>query len=323
MSKYKNNDFLEFAEFNKSSIKFLSRYKSASKDFLDQIFGLGEMSVRNLKTVKFPIKIKDALFSVDQRLLLDRLEKNDCPLWLGLWAMKEGGKNHQVAYLFSPNSMDENSIEERVSLRPLEIKKQYWFSRSPLIMSLLMNYDDETYLAWAREIGCDAEIQNSDLSNPDGGFYRGTVRAQIIDWFGQTYEPIISQLWEKYVPKKGECTILQGELARCIGRLQNELWRNGMMNMGDGYYDAMVDLIKKTIMDDDGFSPLVKRVVTIDAAIVKGADYTKLINTNLLVCSDVEHSLERLQYVVAAWCRKNSEPIGYNRGEDVVDRLHY
>ena len=76
--------------------------------------------------------------------------------------------------------------------------------------------------------------------------------------------------------------------------------------------DSMVDEVKKTVLTRNSFSPLVKKVVGIDASIVKGANYAQLVNLTLLQESNVEVSLSRLQNVVAAWCLGNKEPIPYS-----------
>jgi hypothetical protein len=85
-----------------------------------------------------------------------------------------------------------------------------------------------------------------------------------------------------------------------------------MMNMGDGYFDRMVDKIKETVLSKNSFSPLVKKVFAMDASIVKGARYGQLVNLTLFQESNVEISLNRLQNVVAAWCLKHPEPIPYS-----------
>ena len=112
------------------------------------------------------------------------------------------------------------------------------------------------------------------------------------------------------------CTVLQGEMSRCIGRLEGEYFKNGMMNMGDGYYDRMVDKIRDTVLKDGKFSPLVQSVMEMDAMIVKGADYAKIVNASFFQGTDVEDSLDRMKMVVAAWCVANLEPIDFVPGQN-------
>lgn len=291
---------------------FLERHLSDSRRFLDLAFSLQESVTDKSQFLEIPTTVHNALMSIDQSVFFDYLERCDCPSWLGTWAAKEGNKDHQIAYLFSPNTTEELSIEERVTRRPREVRELFWYTRSPFVMGSLLNYDDDSYLVWARDIGCDVQIRQPSVQFTNVNEYVGPVRSQILDWFEKSYDPIIDSLWKQYVPEKGESTVLQGELARCIMRLQGEYWRNAMGNMGNGNYEAMVDLIKKTISSDKSFSKLVRKVVAVDAAIVKGADYSRIRDYSLLAASDVEISLYRLQNVVAAWCKNHPEPIPFN-----------
>ena len=56
---------------------------------------------------------------------------------------------------------------------------------------------------------------------------------------------------------------------------------------------------------------IVKRIVGIDAGVVKGANYAQIRTSSLMYPTDVERSLSRLRIVVAAWSLKNKEPIPY------------
>lgn len=172
--------------------------------------------------------------------------------------------------------------------------------------------DDAAYLRWAQDLGFDQDVQTLNLEPVNDENYVPSVRGQIDNWFDEFYVPIIAELWDKYVPKSGSCNVLQGELARCIGRLEGELFKNGMMNMGDGYYDYMVDKIKDALLRDGDLSPLVQKVLEMDALVIKGADYSEIVNTfSILHPTDVEVSLNRMKMVVAAWCRAHPEPIAF------------
>ena len=84
------------------------------------------------------------------------------------------------------------------------------------------------------------------------------------------------------------------------------------MNMGDGYYDRMVDKIKEAVLRDGDLSPLVQKVLEMDALVVKGADYSEIVNTfSIFHPTDVEVSLNRMKMVVAAWCKARPEPIAF------------
>lgn len=82
--------------------------------------------------------------------------------------------------------------------------------------------------------------------------------------------------------------------------------------MGDGLYDRMVDKIKETVLKDEKFSKRIQRVLEVDAMIVKGADYSNIVNSSFLHGTNVEESLNRMKMVLAAWCVANPEPIVFN-----------
>lgn len=290
--------------------KFFAAYKNSSRAFLESANSLGGGC--DINVFELSGEFKEAFLKIDQSTLFEYLERSDCPDWLGIWAANFGFKVHQLTYLFSPNLSGEMSIEDHVSARSPEIKKLFWKARSPAVLSSLLNYDDMTYLAWARDIGFDEIIKTPSLDFKEESEYVGTVRGQIVDWFTEKYDPVVQALWDKYVPKEGECDVLQGELARCILRLQGEYWRNGMCNMGgegNGTYEAMVDLIKDTLRKSKQLSTFVMKEVDVDASIIKGANYEQIRSCTILQTTDVEASLCRLHNVVAAWCLKNPEPI--------------
>ena len=86
--------------------------------------------------------------------------------------------------------------------------------------------------------------------------------------------------------------------------------------MGNGYYDRMVDKIKEAFLKDGRFSRLVHKVIQMDALVVKGADYSEIVNTFYFFHpTDVEVSLNRMKMVVAAWCVANPVPIEFTSSE--------
>jgi hypothetical protein len=293
--------------------RFFSKHQSASAEFLEGLFKLdNSLFGHDVAGMSFS-EIGNALQTVEQSILCKFLERRDCPDWLGVWVAKHGRKEQQCAYLFRPNMEEGVKIVDRIGSRPSELKHLFLNSRASIVVENLLAFDDETYLTWARAIGFDREIKAPNLEPRDDDDYVPTSRGQVDSWFEDVLLPVTETLWEEHVPKAGACTVLQGEMARCIGRLEGEYWKNGMINMGDGFYDSMVDEVKKTVLTRNSFSPLVKKVVGIDASIVKGANYAQLVNLTLFQESDVEVSLRRLKWVVAAWCLRNKEPIPYSQ----------
>lgn len=63
-------------------------------------------------------------------------------------------------------------------------------------------------------IGCDVQIRQPSVKFTDVSEYVGSILSQVLDWFENVNDQIIDPLWKQYVPEKGECTVLQGELAR-------------------------------------------------------------------------------------------------------------
>ena len=294
----------------KLASRFFSKHQTISAEFLEDLFGLGITLADHEKVGTISTDIGNVLNAVDQSTLHKFLERGDCPDWLGVWVAKHGGKEQQCAYLFRPNMEEDMQIADRIGSRPSEIKRLFLNSRAGVVVETLLAFDDETYLTWARDIGFDGEIKDPTLEPKDDHDYVSTTRGQIDEWIEEVLDPVTDALWKEHVPKEGACTVLQGEMARYIGRLANEYWRNGMMNMGDGYFEGMVDKIKETVSSKNSFSPLVKKVVAIDASVVKGAKYASL-NMTLFQESDVELSLRRLKNVVSAWCLRHLEPIPY------------
>jgi ankyrin repeat protein len=227
-----------------------------------------------------------------------------------------GGHEEAVKVLLSFGAKSSDNLNETLLAAPQD-KQDLERARSEddLQISELAG-DDAAYLKWARDIGSDLEVQTPNLEPENDDDYVPSERSQIDNWFEEFYVPVIDALWEKYVPKSGACTVLQGELSRCIGRLEGELFKNGMMNMGDGYYDRMVDMIKEAVLKDGKFSPLVHKVMEKDALVVKGADYSEIVNTiSFFHPTDVEVSLNRMKMVVAAWCVANPVPIEFTSSE--------
>ena len=292
--------------------QFHSTNQSASTELLEEVFKLHKSAVKFSDALVIPSSLVGALNTVDQSIFYKFLAREDCPDWLGVWTAKHGRKEHQYAYLFRPNIDAEMEIADRIGSRPPEIKRLFWSSKSAVIVDTLLDSDDEMYLAWARDIGFDRDIKAENLKPENWDDYVPVLRGQVQDWIEKVLDPVTEALWKEHVPKEGACTVLQGELARFIGRLEHEYWKNGMGNMGDGFYERMVDKIKETVLSKSSFSPLVKKVLVMDAAVVKGAEYGQLVNMTLFQASNVEISLGRLKNVVAAWCLRNKESIPYS-----------
>jgi len=225
----------------------------------------------------------------------------------------ESGQDNVIQLLLSFGAESPDNLKE-ILVGGLKNKEDLIKSALEENLEILdIGTDDAAYLRWSQSLGFDQDVQTPNLEPVNDENYVSSVRGQIDNWFDEFYVPIIDEVWDKYVPKSGFCNVLQGELGRCIGRLEGELFKNGMVNMGDGYYDHMVDKIKETVLRGGDFSPLVQKVLEMDALIVKGADYSEVVNTfSIFHPTDVEMSLNRMKMVVAAWCKARPEPIAFN-----------
>jgi hypothetical protein len=298
-------------DFSSVMDKFNKNHHSASEEFLNELFEISSGLDLHFASAKEFSKISNLVRTIDQSVLNSFVERDDCPNWLGSWIAKFGKKDQQLAYLFQPSIVNDILASERIANRPPEIVRLFKSSKSMAVIDSLLNYDDFTYLDWAQDLSLNIEISEPNLEPDDEKYYVPSRRIQINEWIEENFNAVTDDLWDKYVPKEGPCTVLQGEMVRCIGRLMNEYWKNGMMNMGNGTYDRMVDKIKNTILLDDSFNSFTKRVVQIDASIVKNANYSQIVNLTLFQESSVENSLNRLRSVTAAWCLKHPEPIPY------------
>ena len=298
---------------SKAINKFNKKKRAATDEFLKTIS-------KNFKSIEeFQSHIdtsstfQEFLIHVDQIVLGKYLSDINCPEWLGKWIAKNGTLNQQLSYLFRPYADDSQDLYERVSRRSISIKLEFWKCKISSVHEKLLTYDNELYLKWANEIGFDGNTSVEHCNENELDF-NISIRSNIIDWLESFSEPIIDSLWSQYVPKQGPSNILQGEIARCIRRLEHEYWKNGMINMGDGFYDHMVDKIKNTLISNNTFSSFIKKSIKNDARIIKKANYGNIINLTLLEESDVESALNRLRHAAAAWCHRNQAPIVFQAG---------
>ncbi len=65
------------------------------------------------------------------------------------------------------------------------------------------------------------------------------------------YKEIASNIWQKYVPKSGQSSWVEGELIRSIEKLRDEAQRNGNGNVRASCHIKMVEYIRKVIGDSN------------------------------------------------------------------------
>jgi hypothetical protein len=184
-------------------------------------------------------------YDFDRLKLRKILARKDCPDVLGDWAYDHGDDWLQAAYIIG-------------SVRSSDMLFKFRESKYPQVVSALLHFDDGSYMQWAKDLDCEpSEVQSeeSDFSP------RNDVEMKI-----DQLDKIRSDLYLKLVPKTGAPDSLQGQIINAISTLQGGYWRNFFMNWDDGsnYYEDLLALIHRILIDEESFSPLVKKIVEAD-----------------------------------------------------------
>jgi hypothetical protein len=230
--------------------------------------------------------------------------KKEVPDCVVEWLALQGAAEYQAIYLFSRS-------------RPPEVVAKFRGSKHAKIVGQLVQRDDDTYLAWAHELGF--EMPPPDEDEPVAVRYE-------VDLWVEASDNANSNLQNKLVPAEGTADTLQGELIRAIGRLQSENFRNGMMNWGDGsgYYEAFTDLLHETLKAEPTFTKFVKKLTEADIGEIKQAgkrgaavasgkkSRESAIGNNFLIASDVETSMQRLGALVGIWCQRHPDLVPHS-----------
>lgn len=232
------------------------------------------------------------------------LGSKNIPDFVVNWLAAKGSFEQQASFLFQTS-------------RAPEVLAKFRASKHPEIVAQLLLTDEPTYLAWATELGFEMSSPSEEEQLP--------VRMQIDDWV-EDLDSRNSQVWKKHVPAEGKAANLQGELVRAIGRLQGELFKNGMMNWGDGggYYEAFTELVHSTLKAESSFTRLVKSVIDADVLEIKQTgnrakaaasgrlSREQVVGSNFLIASDVEKSMQRLGGLINIWCERHPVLVPYS-----------
>jgi hypothetical protein len=185
------------------------------------------------------------LYDFDRLKLRKILASKDCPDILGEWAYDHGDDWLQAAYIIG-------------SVRSSDMLCKFRESKYPQVVSALLHFDDGSYIQWAKDLGCEpSEVQSEECEFSP----RNDVEMKI-----DQLDKIRSDLYQKLVPKTGVPESLQGQIINAISILQGGYWRNFFMNWDDGsnYYEDLLALIHRILIDEESFSPLVKKIVEAD-----------------------------------------------------------
>jgi hypothetical protein len=233
----------------------------------------------------------------------DALKSKNLPEFVVDWLASHGKVEYQAIFLFGA---------ERT---PATVAK-FRNSKHPKIVAQLLEQDDATYLAWATDIGFSRPPPDDEEP--------ASLKSEIDDWVERLWSHN-QVLWKELVPENGNAPTLQGELVRGLGRIENEHFKNGMTNWGDGsgYYENLTKLIHETLKSEKTFSKLVKKVLDADIgeikisgqvgkAIASGKKpYKAAFDGNVLLQSDVERSHQRLGALITIWCQRHPEPLPF------------
>jgi len=230
--------------------------------------------------------------------------KKEVPDFVVDWLAPQGGAEYQAIYLFS-------------RARAPDVVAKFRASKHAKIVGQLLQRDDDTYLAWAHDLGF--EMPPPDEDEPVA------VRFEVDDWV-ERLDNANSDLWKELVPAEGSANTVQGELVRAIGRLQSENFKNGMMNWGDGsgHYEAFTEFVHDNLKTEPTFTKLVKKMIDADVGEIKLAgkrgkavasgkmSRESAFGNTFLIASDVEKSMQRLGALVGIWCQRHPDLIPYS-----------
>jgi hypothetical protein len=231
------------------------------------------------------------------------LKSKKVPDFIVDWLAAKGNFEQQAIYMFG-------------TMRAPEVLSKFRNSKHAKIVAQLLQRDDDTYLAWAHDLGFEMPPPFEDEPV--------IVRSEVDDWV-ERLDNKNSDLWKELVPETGEANTVQGELVRAIGRLQSECFRNGMMNWGDssGHYEVFTEFVHKTLKIESTFTKLVKKIIEADVSEIKQAgkrgssvasgrkSRESAFGSNFLIASNVEKSLQRLGALTTLWCERHSDLVPY------------
>jgi hypothetical protein len=120
----------------------------------------------------------------------------------------------------------------------------------------------DSYAKWAIELGFDKDELRGFSAKRD-------IHARIDDWVSDICAET-NQLWRDLVPAQGVAPMPAGEIIRAHGRIENDFYRNGLLNL-DIAYQELLTLINVTLTSKSSFSDRVKAGIQIDCAVVDRA----------------------------------------------------
>jgi hypothetical protein len=121
--------------------------------------------------------------------------------------------------------------------------------------------------------------------------------------------PTFEELWSQLVPGSGQADTVQGELIRAVGKMRDELLRNGYANWDGGY--EILSSFALARLTDGSFGP------TTTEGVRKDIDAIQRYGRDESVTYDLEAAHDRLCEAAVAWCVKHPEPMRHEKREDL------
>jgi hypothetical protein len=105
-------------------------------------------------------------------------------------------------------------------------------------------------------------------------------------------------LWQRYVPRSGQASTVQGELIRAVEKLRDEAQRNGNVNWGAGH-ETLAGYVHSTLAGSGLFAPAAVEQIDRDVARILDADDPEV--------SDEPY--DRLVDRIVEWARAHPDPV--------------
>lgn len=250
--------------------------------------------IKNLDEItNFNEKIGEIINKMDSSILLSKLAEKECPAILGEIISTHGTEDQNLTYLFGKNWSSNVDIE-LVNSRPNAIKKNIIQKPRTTAAYLLLEYDFDTYMAWANDLGFREKLSERNISNLRSAFEKWADE-KLIEKMEET-KLEMEESEEISYDNTYHCMINE-----CLSQMGYDLYNNGWSNE----YGGLSEDIKEILFNDDfGLkSEILKTSVDIDCLIIN--ENTPETFMNYMI--DEEKALNRLSYVSAYWCNKNKK----------------
>lgn len=118
------------------------------------------------------------------------------------------------------------------------------------------------------------------------------------DTLQSIYSRTAKFLWDTYVPVEGQAETQQGELIRCLGRIDNEIRGNGKINWDDDFTLLAITL-RDSLISSQIFTTEIEKEIKRDIAIL----------TNEQTAYTDDDVYDRLTRRIVEWYWRHKEPV--------------